>query len=286
MKDLFLSSEGKAAVMQLYDQKLESLGLSAEQRDIPTSFGNSRVIITGNPEKAPIVLVHGSNGNAPIALETYKALLSEFRVYAIDLLAQPNKSEGTLLSMKDNSYGIWMNEVLDSLQLDSVTMAGFSLGGLVILKTLEYNESRVKQVFLSAPAYIVNGNPLKALFKVFIPMKAYMRTKKQKHLEKFLSSLFSERDEFAVEYLTVVLLEFELDFTPVPVIASEKAAKIQTPITIFAAENDAIFPGKKMVKRASKIFPSLANVELIPNSKHVQNKQDNTYICEKILEAQ
>lgn len=284
MSKLFKSAQGKEEVLQLYDEKLESLGIRYEYQTVPTSFGTTNIIVTGNPQNPPMVLVHGSNGCAPIALETYRGLIDSYRVYAVDVLAQPNKSAETLLSMKDDSYGKWMNEVLAYLQLDAVLMAGFSFGGLVILKTLEYDESRVKEVFLSAPAYVVNGNPLKALFKVFIPMKRYMMSRKLKFVEKFLAELFTDRDAFAIRFLAKVFLAFEMDFTPVPVIKDEKARSIQTPITIFAAKHDIMFPGEKMLKRAKKIFPSLKNTMLIENSKHVQSEEQNRMIEKVIME--
>ena len=115
-------------------------------------------------------------GSGCIAISIAKSLTNA-RVYAIDVLAQPNKSAATRLSMKDNSYGQWVIEIINTLNIENVTMAGFSFGGLIILKTLEYDESKIKEVYLSAPAYIVNGNPLKALFKVFIPMKLFIKTK-------------------------------------------------------------------------------------------------------------
>jgi alpha-beta hydrolase superfamily lysophospholipase len=227
--------------------------------------------------------VHGSNGCAPVALETYPNLSRKFRVYAVDVIAQPNKSAETRPSMKDESYGKWMYDIIMKLNLDSVTMAGFSFGGLVILKTLEHNESKIREVYLSAPAYIVNGNPLQALLKVFVPMKRFMKSKKTRHLEKFLSNLFTERDEFALAFLEKVIPGFEMDFTPVPLIDSRKAKNITTPITLFAAKEDILFPGKKMLKRASKIFPSLKESKLFEKSKHVQNKAQNKIIEEAII---
>ena len=127
--------------------------------------------MTGALENPQIILVHGSNGYAPNSLETYSNLYQSYRVYAVDMLAPPNKSAETRLSMKDESYGEWMNEVIDNLKLYSIIMVGFSFGGLVILKTPEYDERKINEVYLSAPAYIVNGNTLKALPKDFIPMK-------------------------------------------------------------------------------------------------------------------
>jgi hypothetical protein len=73
-------------------------------------------------------------------------------------------------------------------------------------------------VFLSVPEFIVNGNPLIALFKIFIPMKRYIKTKNNKYLDKFLKTLFIKRDEFAHKYLSKVFLYFKMDFTPVPII--------------------------------------------------------------------
>jgi esterase/lipase len=74
-----------------------------------------------------------------------------------------------------------------------------------------------------------------------------------------------------------------MDFTPVPIIDSKKAKNITTPITIFAAKEDVLFPGKKMIKRASRIFPSLKESKLFENSKHVQNKAQNKIVEKTIM---
>lgn len=285
MHSLYKTKEGKAKILRLYDEKLTDLGILFTNKIVETSFGRTNVIITGDQSNPPIIVIHGSNGCAPIALETYRDLTDSFCVYAIDVLAQPNKSAETRLSMKDDSYGQWMNEVINIFELKNVTLAGFSFGGLVILKTLMNNEENIKEVFLSAPAYIVNGNPLRALFKFFIPMKRYMKTQKSKYLDRFLDSAFTEKDDFGHEFLSTVFIHFEMDFTPVPKIKTDEASKIKTPITIISAGQDIIFPGVKMIKRAKKIFPSLKHTLLLPDSKHVQNSKDNSRIAGLILKS-
>lgn len=285
MESLFKTGAGKSKILILYDQKLEELKINFEYMQVETSFGKTNIIATGDPSNPPIILVHGSNGCAPIALETYPNLSKRFRVYAVDVIAQPNKSAETRPSMKDDAYGKWMNEVIDQLNITDVTLAGFSFGGLVILKTLEYDESKIKEVFLSAPAYIVNGNPLKALFKFFIPMRRYMRTGKIKFVESFLKEVFTDRDEFAIKYLSKVFQHFQMDFSPVPTINAKKAKFIKTPISLVAAKQDVMFPGEKMIKRATQIFPSLKESVLLNNSKHVQSASDNRFIENMILET-
>ena len=285
MKTLYKSKEGKKAIWSLYDQKLESLNLNVSHKKVKTSYGQTHVLVTGNQNKPPIVLIHGVNACAPIALETYKGLVDHFLVYAVDIPAQPNKSDSIRIPLGDDSYGKWMYEVFDELSLEEVYMAGFSFGGLVILKTLEYDESKVKEVFLASPAYIVNGNPLKAITKVFIPMLRYMRSGKMKFVERFLDEVFTEKDPFAIAFLSQVFKSFNMDMRMMPEISKRKAYQIKTPITLFAAKKDIIFPGEKMIKRALKIFPSLKAHYLLEDSKHVQSTEDNQRIDSIIIKS-
>ena len=282
MKSLYKSELGKKEIINLYEQKLKDLEIDYKYKLVNTHFGKTNIIVQGDSTKPPLLLIHGSNGCAPISLETYPNLYNNFQVFAIDVLAQPNKSTENRLSMRDNSYGLWMNEVINKLRVKNVTMVGFSFGGLIILKTLIQNENNIKEVYLSAPAFIVNGNPLILLYKVFIPMKLYLKTQNEKYLKKFLKTLFTEPDIFALKYLSKVFLYFNMDFTPVPVIKKTEAKLIKTPISLFAAKKDIMFPGVKMLKRANKIFPSLKETILLENSKHVQNRMDNDKI-EKII---
>ncbi|MEH6513390.1 MAG: alpha/beta hydrolase [Maribacter arcticus] len=282
MQSLYKSETGKVEILNLYNQKLEGLNINYQYQDVETSFGKTNVIIVGDASKPPILIVHGSNGCAPIALETYSGLEVHFQVFAVDVLAQPNKSAETRLSMKNDDYGKWLHEVIDNLKLKEVTLAGFSFGGLVILKALEFKDANIKEVFLTAPAYLVDGNPLKALFKVFIPIKRYIKTKKVTYVERFLNELFTEKDAFAIEFLSKVFLHFKMDFSPVPNIKTQAAKSIKTAITLIVAKNDLMFPGEKMIKRANKIFPSLKKTILLEQSKHVQNSDDNKRIVNLI----
>lgn len=285
MKTLFASDQGKKEILDLYDEKLDELKLDYTTKNINTSFGSTHIVVTGNPNNPPLLLIHGSNGCAPVALETCPNLNKHFQVFAVDVLAQPNKSAENRLSMKDNSYGKWIHEIITQLQLKQVTLSGFSFGGLIILKTLEESAKHIKSAFLICPTYIVNGNPLKALWRVFIPMKRFMKTKEEKYVEKFSKALFTERDPFAIRFLTKVFSHFNMDFSPLPVIKKEGANSITTPITLFAADEDLFFPGHKMIKRAHRIFPSLKETILFSNSKHVQKKSDNAIIEGKIISS-
>ena len=68
MKSLYTSSQSKKEILDLYDKKLKSLEIDYTYKSIETTFGKTNVIVTGNLDKPAIMLLHGSNGCAPIAL--------------------------------------------------------------------------------------------------------------------------------------------------------------------------------------------------------------------------
>lgn len=280
----FKSKEGRETILELYDQKLKELSVDYSERLLDTKFGKTHVIIVGETHLPPLMLIHGTGGCAPLMLESFSKLSSKYCVYAIDVLAQPNKSAENRLDMKTQDYGKWLIEVIIKLRLKNVTLVGFSFGGLISLKALEFNETPIKEVFLIAPVYIVNGNPFVNLWKLFIPLKKFIKTHDSKKIKQVMDALFSEYDDFALQFMSATFQNCNMDFSPLPIISKQSANNIKTPITIFAAEKDIMFPGKKMIKRAKKIFPSLKETVLLKKSKHVPSTIDNLTIQKKMLQ--
>ncbi|TDS16680.1 pimeloyl-ACP methyl ester carboxylesterase [Maribacter caenipelagi] len=279
----FKSKEGKEKILFLYNQKLNKLNIEYSEKLIETKFGVTNVIITGDTKNPPLVLIHGTGGCAPQILDSFPNLASKYCVYAIDVLAQPNKSAENRLDMKSLDYGKWLIEVIIKLRLKDVTLVGFSFGGFISLKALEFNETPIRRVFLIAPVYMVNGNPLVGLFKMFLPLKKFIRTNNQKHIKKVMNVLFSEYDDFALEFMSTTFQHCNMDFSPLPLLSKNDANRLKTPITIFACEKDIMFPGKKMIRRANRIFSSIEEVVLIEEAKHVPNSKDFKKIEDLII---
>lgn len=279
---LYSSQAAKSEIHELYFEKLEELDISYESSIIETSFGNTNLLICGNSQAPPLVLLHGANGCAPVAIEALKGLMEKFRIFAVDVIGQPNLSAETRPDMRAEAYGQWLQEILSRLHIKEVVLVGISFGGFVGWKTLVFDERRISSAFLIVPAGIVNGNPLKALWRVFWPMKRYMKTRNSKFVHRFLNALFTEEDDFAVRYLSKVFLHFNMDFSPIPLISKTQAAQVKTPVFIAGAEEDLLFPGKKLLSRARKIFPSLKETILLEASRHVPNEADNKKLVQWI----
>lgn len=280
----FKSQEGKSKILSLYNQKLKELQVNYSEKLLETKFGTTNVICVGDANLPSLVLIHGTGGCAPQILESFPNLASKYCVYAVDVLAQPNKSAENRLDMKSLDYGEWLLEVIIKLRLKDVTLVGFSFGGLISLKALEFSEIPIKEVFLIAPVYIVNGNPILNVWKMFIPLKKFIKTNNQAYIKKVMKVLFSEYDDFALNFMSLTFQNCNMDFSPLPIISKDKVKNIKTPITIFAAEKDIMFPGKKMIKRAKQLFPSLEEAVLFEGSKHVPSATDFRKIEDLILD--
>lgn len=281
----FKSKEGKEKILTLYNQKLNELNIEHSEKVVQTKFGATNVIITVDTKKPPLLLIHGTGGCAPLFLESFPNLSSKYCVYAIDVLSQPNKSAENRLDMKSLEYGEWLTDVIISLGLKDVTLVGFSFGGFISLKTLEFNERLIKHVFLIAPVYIVNGNPIKNLINIFIPLKRFLKNGKEKCIKKVMQTLFTEYDDFGLTFMATTFQNCNMDFSPLPIISKQSAKHITTPITIIAAEKDIMFPGRKMMKRAKRIFPSLHDIVLLEDSKHVPNTTNFKSIEDLVLKS-
>jgi pimeloyl-ACP methyl ester carboxylesterase len=281
----FKSQEGKEEILKLYNQKVKELNIEYTEKLIETTFGNTNIISTGDTKHPPLLLIHGTGGCSPQVLESFPNLSSKYCVYAIDVLAQPNKSAENRLNMKSVEYGKWLTEVIIKLGLEQVTLVGFSFGGFISLKTLEFSQTLIKDIVLIAPVYIVNGNPLKGLFKMLIPLKKFIKTNNQHYIKKVLNVLFTEYDDFALTFMSTTFQHCNMDFSPLPTISKQSAQNIKTPITIFAAEKDIMFPGKKLIRRANAIFPNIKHTILLNESKHVPNQRDFNVIESYIIKS-
>lgn len=282
MTTYYKDTGAKNEIEALYRRKLDELSLSYELMTIETTQCNTNVVITGTKGKPPLVLLHGHFGAAPFAIETMVGLAPDFRIYALDIPEHPNLSEEFRLSANNESYGEWMYEILSRLRIYNATMVGISLGGFIALKSLLFDEKRISQAYLVVPAGIVSCSLFMLSREVILPIIKSRDEQDVRHVRTLPDRLFTEKDEFAEAFLTKVILNYNLEFSSIPEITEEEAEKVKTPITVFAAEQDILYPGEKMIEQAKKLFPSLEEAVLLRNSKHVLSKKNNKYISDFI----
>lgn len=64
MAGIYRNEAGKQAVLGEYRKILAAWPVSNKQYQIPTSYGETFVIVSGNPKNPALVLLHGSLSNS------------------------------------------------------------------------------------------------------------------------------------------------------------------------------------------------------------------------------
>ena len=269
MKSIYKTPQAKIAIMGLYDKKLRSLNFPLEVKDVDTSFGNTSVIVTGNPKGKPIVLFHGVHAGSPLTVESVKGLLATYQFFAIDTIGQATKSAETTINIKDDSFAVWADEVLDNLAITRADFIGISYGAYILQKLMAFKPSKVGKCILIVPSGLSNGSFWPSLVKLTLPLIKYLITKKDKDLIKFTKSFIQEDDSYMQEFQKAILIGLHMDYRRPQILRHEQVEHFTNPVYIIAAENDVFFPAKKAIAQAKKVFKNLKEVYILKNCKHM-----------------
>jgi pimeloyl-ACP methyl ester carboxylesterase len=284
MKSIYKSEKAKKAIMLLYDEKLSSLNIDYVELDIETQFGKTRVIKTGNSKGKPIILFHGINAGAPLTLEAVKELRDDYELFAIDTIGQATKSAETVLNIKDDSYAIWANEIIEKLNIENGNFIGISYGAYILQKLIIYKPKTVDKCIFIVPSGLVNGNLWESLTKLSFPLIRFMITKKDKHLKAFTKAFVPENDAFMFRMQKTLLLGVNIDYRRPTLLTEKNVLHFKKPVFIIEASDDIFFPGKDAEKRSREIFKNLKEVYFLKNTKHMPSKETFPEIQMKIRE--
>mgnify|MGYP005994176557 FL=1 len=284
MASIYKNNKAKTDLMNLYDEKLKSLQIDYTNIDVNTKFGRTRVVKTGNSMGEKIVLFHGFNAGAPLTLEAVKGILGEYCFYVIETIGQATKSEERVMNIKDDSFALWVDEVLEKLELEKVNVIGISYGAFIVEKLITHKPERIEKCVLVVPSGIVNGDIWNSTKKLTFPLIRWKITKSEKHLKSFLNAFAPDNDDFLYRMLSVMMKGIKLDTRIPELLKPFEIENFKAPVYIIAAKNDVYFPGEKIVKRSKELFSNLKEVYLLENSKHMPSKDSHPIIQQKIKE--
>lgn len=270
--------------MELYNEKLDSLNIAYENVDINTSFGRTRVIKTGNVNGKPIVIFHGINAGAPLTLEAVKELTKEYLLFAIDTIGQATMSEENRINIKDNSYALWANEVIQKLDIKEASFIGISYGAYILQKLITYKPEVATKCFFVVPSGFVNGKFGTSMIRLTIPLVRFLITKKDAHLKMFTKAFVPEEDEFMFRLQKALLLGLNMDYRRPVLLNEEDVQNFTSPVYMVVADDDVFFPGLKTIDRAKLVFNSFREAYILKNCKHMPSKENYSEIQQKIIQ--
>src|SRR5512143_1407210 len=112
---VFTSPEGKTEVMCAYQAILDRWPVPYEELTISTCFGETHVIASGPENAQPVVLLHALLATATSWYRNVEALSQTYRVYAIDIIGEGNKSCPVKPITSLDDFLQWFTELIDGL---------------------------------------------------------------------------------------------------------------------------------------------------------------------------
>lgn len=185
-------------IQESYDALLKMWETDITELDIPGRYGTTHVIETGDRDKPPLILFHGVGDDAALMwIYNAKELGKYFHLFAVDTIGGPGKSvpgDGYDKTFEDV---IWIDELLDKMELDKVFMAGVSNGAyLTQMYMIKHPERVIKGVSMAGVPVRTTGNgkkaAMKAMMKVFLPEALFPTDKNvMKLIRKMTGSNYS-----------------------------------------------------------------------------------------------
>lgn len=265
MKKVYKSKASEKALIDLYDNQLARLNIEFEDLYVETRFGLTHVIKAGNKEGKPVLLFHGGNSTAPYFLAGFCDLLEFFCIYTVDTIGHPGKSAQTVLSAKTMDYGVWASDVITALGFEKVCCIGGSYGGGVLVKLMCVSPERIEKSILIVPSGISNVSTFHVMVNMGIPTMMYIITKNKYWLRKTI--LLMAIDEKNIDDATYEMVKCSFENATIKAglpsnVPRNDLRRFTAPTLMIAAENDCLFPGKKVINKAISILPNLKTVLL------------------------
>ena len=151
-QSVFKTAQGEAAYMAAYDSDLEKWPVPYETKYVPTSYGDTYMIVSGPVDGEPLILIHGYGSNASHWKTNIAALAQSHRVCALDIIGQVGRSKPVKVFSDRTAFAEWLTEILDALEIEKANMVGYSYGGFITTCYAIEKPERLKKVVLLAPA--------------------------------------------------------------------------------------------------------------------------------------
>ncbi|WP_065412077.1 alpha/beta fold hydrolase [Pseudobacillus wudalianchiensis] len=257
-KSIYRSEQGRQLILLHYEAYLKSLNCNIDREYVPTRFGKTHVLTMGKRDGKPLFILQGGNCINPMTLSWFKGLLSEYKVYAPDTIGHPGYSDETRLSGKDESFALWVTDLLDHYHIERCAFVGPSYGGGIVLRLAAFYPEKIACAVLAAPAGINLGSKTKMIKEILIPLTLFKMSGSKKHLKAIadamsLSSMKSIDKKIIGKIFRYVSLEQDM-----PKLTTEKELKhYHSPTLIVAGKTDIFFPEEALFKKAAVLFGDL-----------------------------
>jgi pimeloyl-ACP methyl ester carboxylesterase len=186
-----------------------------------------------------------------------------YRVLAIDLLGEPGKSAPNRPSWAGPAYAEWLEDVLNALKLETVTIIGLSQGAWTALKFAVSQPERVTALVVLSPGGIV---PDKLSFVVRALPLLLLGRWGIKRINRMVLAGQSVPAEVE-EAMMVLMTHFKARIGALPIFSDTELQRLTMPVQLVMGARDALRDAEKITARMKQLVPHLT-ATIIPEAGH------------------
>jgi len=148
---LYKSFQGHEKIMSWYNQLMNEIEVDYESLFVPTRFGQTYVIAAGDKNAKPVIMIPGIAGCAPLWRHQINEFSKYFRVFALDIVGQPGRSDPNPPSVFNDDYSNWFQDVVENLGIDRPHCIGVSTGATTAMDVAIIKTGLVDKVVMCGP---------------------------------------------------------------------------------------------------------------------------------------
>lgn len=270
---IYHSSEGKQLVLSTYKKILQQWPIPYNFVSVPTTYGQTAVLVSGSDDLPALILLHGSSTNSAMWIGDVEALSHRYQVFAIDIIGEPGLSSESRPSHEGDHYGIWLEEIMLHFHLMRATLMGNSLGAWMALQLATYRPNRTEALVLLAPSGLAPARLSFVLKAIPLTLMGDWGTQK---LNKMVYG-HEEIPEEAVRFGNLIMDHFTPRMGSLPILSDDEVHKLTMPILFIGGEKDALLHTRDSAEQL-QLFSPHAEVHIIPNTGHVLIHEQETIL--------
>jgi pimeloyl-ACP methyl ester carboxylesterase len=230
----------------------------AEELDVETSFGPTRVRRSGAGPGAPLVMLHGNSGTSVGWSTVVEPLAEQHEILAVDVVGTMGRSVQTRPIEQAGDLAVWFRQLLDSLGVERAHVIGFSEGGFVAFHAVPGNTDRLASVVAIDAAGTVERIRLRffaslalAIVKILLRVPNAMRDFGQRMIPGV------ELPELQWDLMTAEARHFRPGL-PMPTKVSDDHLRAMTvPTLLYMAGESEVYDPRKAAARARALMPDV-----------------------------
>ncbi|RKE82475.1 alpha/beta fold hydrolase [Chryseobacterium sp. AG363] len=260
----FRSGAHKERVMEQYDGALANFKGNIRQQAVPTSFGETHVISYGNEDHPKLILLHGANSNAASWMKDLALYSKEYKVYAIDIIGEPGKSEQNRLPYKGNYYSDWLFEVFQQLKITKFSLVGLSQGGWLAIKFAARYPEKISQLVLLSPGGIVKTQRSFVFKAIFFSLLGNAGKRK---INKLITGS-QKIDQSVLDFMSLMQSSVNARIDKEYIFSDEELKNMTMPVFFIGGAGDVVRDSQQIKERLEGLLPDFESY-VDPDKGHV-----------------